>query len=141
MYMDKNKDQLIIKKNADKIKIMNDLVKHENILEKNKFFNDLDKIMNNTDFNHFYETYFTTFNDIKTILLYMKLYETLKKEYYNLYHIEINKDVLAIMMKELISNTETRKLIIKSFNEYTDQNNICKNLSLLNFFDNYNKLK
>ena len=131
--MDKNKDQIIIKKNV--------LIKHENILEKNKFFNDLDKIMNNTDFSHFYETYFTTFNDIKTILLYMKLYETIKKEYYNLYHIEINKDVLAIMMKELISNTETRKLIIKSFNEYTDQTNICKNLSLLNFFDNYNKLK
>jgi hypothetical protein len=71
----------------------------------------------------------------------MKLYETLKKEYFNLYNEEINKDVLAIMIKELISDTETRKLIIKSFNDYTDQTNICKNLSLLNIFDNYNKLK
>jgi hypothetical protein len=139
----KNKEQVIIKKitDADKITKINNLIKHENIIEKNKFFNDLDKIMSNKDFSEFYDKYFTTFNDIKTILLYMKLYETLKKEYFNLYNEEINKDVLAIMIKELISDTETRKLIIKSFNDYTDQTNICKNLSLLNIFDNYNKLK
>ena len=121
---------------TDSINIHDNLVKDgAKILKDNKFFYDLEKIMKNNEFSSFYNTYFKNFNDIKTVLIYMKLYETIEKEYFTRYNKPIEKEILAKMMKEVMTNTPTRKHILKSFYEFSDPNNNHKNISLLDIFN------
>ena len=125
----------------DTINIHDELIKDgAKILKENKFFYDLEKIMQNNEFSTFYSTYFKNFNDIKTVLMYMKLYETIEKEYSIRYNKPIEKEILAKMMKEIMTNTPTRKHILKSFNEFTDPENIAKNICILDIFS-HNKIE
>jgi len=107
------------------------------ILEKNKFFSDLENIMSNNEFKKFYDKYFKNFNDIKVILLYMKLYETIKKEYFEKNNKEIEKELLAYIIKHLMMDNITRKMIFKSFNNFSNEES-SNNNSILNIFENIN---
>jgi len=112
------------------------------ILSENSFFNDLDNIMNNIEFRNFYDKYFKDFTDMKVVLLYMKLYETLQIEYREKNGYDVEKEVLAYMMKELMSDNISRKNIFDAFNDYTQ--NVNKNGNkkyLLDIFENKNKNK
>ena len=110
------------------------------ILSENSFFNDLDNIMNNIEFRNFYDKYFKDFTDMKVVLLYMKLYETLQIEYREKNGYDVEKEVLAYMMKELMTDNISRKNIFDAFNDYTQ--NVNKNGNkkyLLDIFENKNK--
>ena len=124
----------------DTLNLHDELIKDgAKILKENKFFYDLEKIMQNDEFSTFYNTYFKNFNDIKTVLMYMKLYETIEKEYLTRYNKPIEKEILAKMMKEIMTNTPTRKMILKSFNEFANPENIAKNICILDIFS-HNKI-
>ena len=112
------------------------LKKGEKILEENNFFNKLDNIMRNENFRSFYSEYFHDYTDIKTVILYMKLYETIEKEYKERYNLTIEKELLAYMMKELMSNSLSRKNILESFNNFTDYNNNVNKKYILDIFNN-----
>jgi hypothetical protein len=121
----------------------NKLVVPKKILSENEFFNDLDGIMTDDKFRTFYNKYFKNFNDIKTVLLYMKLYETIQIEYREQNNCDIDNELLAYMISELMNNSDTRKMIINSFNNFTDIN-MNENRSkrfLLDIFENSNKIK
>jgi hypothetical protein len=107
------------------------------ILNENNFFKDLDNIMANNEFRNFYDKYFNNFTDTKIILLYMKLYETLQLEYKEKNGYEIEKELLAYIMKELMSDNISRKNIIEAFNDYTENKYKDKNKKyLLDIFEN-----
>lgn len=121
----------------------NKLIVPKKILSENEFFNDLDSIMTDDKFRVFYNKYFKNFNDIKTVLLYMKLYETIQIEYREQNNCDIDNELLAYMISELMNNSDTRKMIINSFNNFTDLN-INENRSkrfLLDIFENSKKIK
>ena len=117
----------------------NIIKKGEKILNENNFFNELDSIMSDNKFRSFYDEYFKDFSDIKVVLMYMKLYETIQKEYIERYGIEIEKELLVVMMKELMSEHSTRKNIIDSFNNFTELN--CERQTILDIFENKTKYK
>lgn len=134
-------DNITSIKNID---IKQTLKKGQKILDKNEFFYDLDKIMTDKKFKNFYEKYFKDIVDIKVILLYMKLYETIQKEYFVLYNTEIDNKLLAYMIKELMNNDMSRSKIMKSFHNFLESENNPKNRNnykkfLLDFFDKKNK--
>ena len=132
-YVNENKTDIVI--NNFKKDLLNEGGK---ILKKNKFFNDLENIMSNSEFKEFYDEYFKNFNDIKVILLYMKLYETIQKEYFEKNNKEIEKELLAYIIKNLMMDNITRKAIFKSFNTFTDEKSIINNSSILDIFENIN---
>jgi hypothetical protein len=107
------------------------------ILKENDFFNELDFVMNDDNFRSFYSKYFKDFNDIKTVILYMKLYETIQKEYFERNNKDIERELLAYMIRELMNNEISRKHIFSSFQNFTDINNTSKKY-LLDIFDNIN---
>jgi len=110
------------------------------ILSENSFFNDLDNIMNNNEFRNFYDKYFNDFTDTKVVLLYMKLYETLQIEYREKNGCDVEKEVLAYIMKELMIDNISRKNIFDAFNDYTENKNKNGNKKyLLDIFENKNK--
>lgn len=131
-------------KNNDEVKInIEPLVqKGKQILNENTFFNDLDYIMSNNDFRCFYENYFKDFSDIKIVMLYMKLYETIQKEYKELHNTDIDKELLAYMMRELMMDNTSRKNIMLSFNDFTENKyKDHKKRFILDIFNNKEKLK
>jgi hypothetical protein len=134
-------DNITSIKNID---IKQTLKKGQKILDKNEFFYDLDKIMTDKKFKNFYEKYFKDIVDIKVILLYMKLYETIQKEYFAIHNSEINNKLLAYMIKELMNNNMSRSKIMKSFHNFLEGETKPKNRNnykkfLLDFFDKKNK--
>ena len=111
------------------------------ILKENDFFNDLDYIMSDDNFRIFYDKYFKDFSDVKIVLLYMKLYETIQKEYFEINNKEIEKELLAYIIKELMCDNFTRKNIMKSFNEYENNNNPKDKRFILDIFNKKNNIK
>lgn len=109
----------------------------QQILRENDFFQGLDIVMSNNDFRPFYDKYFKNITDVNTVILYMKLYETIQKEYKNVYNIDIQKELLVYMMKELMSDNNTRKNILESFHKYSNSKNSTDNKNLLDIFEQY----
>ena len=117
---------------SNNIVIVNNIINEGKvILNENNFFKDLDKLMTNNEFRNFYDKYFKDFSDTKIVLLYMKLYETLQLEYKEKNGYEIEKELLAYIMKELMSDNISRKNIIEAFNDYTENKKY-----LLDIFEN-----
>ena len=92
--------------------------KGKKILQNNNFFNELNEIMKDDKFRPFYEKYFQDSTDVKSVLLYLKLYETLQKEYKERNDKDIDEELLVYMMKELMTNKVTQQHIICSFDNY-----------------------
>ena len=103
----------------------------QKILQENDFFYELNEIMHDVKFRPFYDKYFKDTSDTKTALLYLKLYETLEKEYKERNNKDIDEELLVYMMKELMSNEITRKNIMNEFNHYFNPSNTTKKLYLL----------
>lgn len=121
----------------------NIIAEGKNILEENDFFNKLDIIMTDINFRSFYNTYFKDYTDIKVVILYMKLYETIQIEYEERNGVSIEKELLAYMIKELMNNNESRKYIYEAFYNFTDNKQVNNKFILDIFYNNQNikKLK
>jgi len=131
--MEKSENNIIISVNND---LQNNILEEgKKILQKNNFFNSLDVVMTNDDFRSFYDNYFKDFTDIKVVILYMKLYETIQIEYKERNGIPIKKEFLAYMIKELMNNNESRKYIHEAFYNFTD-NKQSNNKFILDIFYN-----
>jgi len=95
------------------------LQKGKKLLEENPFFKDLDSIMSQTEFRAFYDKYFNDISDMKTVLMYMKLYEELQMQYReHRCNLETEKEVLVYMLKEFISNRNSRRMIVHKFSDF-----------------------
>jgi hypothetical protein len=138
--INKNENEQVNSYDISNINKLNNTVKDNIIKEGNKilieniFFNDLDNIMTDPNFKKFYDTYFNDFTDIKVVIMYMKLYETIQIEYKKKNNCEIEKELLAYIMRELMNNHNSRKKIFDSYYNFMENNNYDKNF-LLDFFD------
>ena len=89
------------------------------ILETNDFLKSLDGIMRNEEFRSFYHKYFQTHCEIETVILYIKLYENLEKEYKKVYqNEEIPSEVMAFTLREIFVDKDTRKAVMNSFDQF-----------------------
>lgn len=128
---------LIINDEKDNNIKSNFINKGNNILNNNPFFYDLEKIMSDVNFKSFYDEYFTDFSNIKVVTLYMKLYETIQLEYKERYNCDIEKELLAYIIKQLMDDKNSRKLVLNSFNHYMEDNNPKNKRFILDiFYDN-----
>ena len=126
----------IIKYNLDNLENYSVIKEDVNIINNNIFFNKLSEIMNKDNiFRNFYDKYFKNFSDIKTVIMYMKLYETIEKEYFQRYNVEIKKELLIYFIVNLMKDEEASKNIIKAFTNYTEDN-IKNKYYILDIFEN-----
>jgi len=107
------------------------------ILESNKFFNDLCSLMKNREFINFYDEYFKDWSDIQCMIFYMKLYMTIEYEYKQRYNIEITDNIMAYMLRQIMSTNKTRCFALDMFKDFKDvcHANTGSFRSLLNFED------
>lgn len=109
-----NSDSVIYKNDFQKMVIK----KGKKILEQNEFISQLNIVMQDKNFRDFYDKYFKSFTDIQTVILYMKLYQTLEKEYENRFNEPIPNELMAFTLKEIFVNNTMRKITMESFNNF-----------------------
>lgn len=111
------------------------------IYEENDFLRDLYNMMNDNNFRVFVNKYLDKWDNIKNIILFIKLFETIEKEYYQIFKKKISKQKMLYSIKHLFANKELRKVILESYDNFQKYNNN-QYLKLINFENSdFKKLK
>jgi len=79
------------------------------LYKTNPFFKSLANVMEHPEFRNFFDTYINDWGDVKTVIMFMKLYEQTEKNNLNL----TSYQKLAAI-KQIIDNSETRKTVVNS---------------------------
>jgi hypothetical protein len=117
--MDENLDLVL---NTD-IAIVNDInTKGFELLEKNEFFKDLTEIMTDQKFSNFYNKYFKTMDDIKSTVIYMKLFNLFKEKYNTLSQKELSNYVNVYLLHKTMTTPELRTSMISATIKHLENN-------------------
>ena len=130
-------------KQLAKIDINNQNIINEGnkIYEENDFLRDLYNMMNDNNFRVFVNKYLDKWDNIKNIILFIKLFETIEKEYYQIFKKKISKQKMLYSIKHLFANKELRKVILESYDNFQKYNSN-QYLKLINFENSdFKKLK
>lgn len=94
------------------------------LLKKNNFLNDLSEIMKDKKFKVFYEKYFNTMDDIKTTVIYMKLYKLFKDKYSDLSQKELEDNINVYLLHHVMTNSDLRTKLIESTIAHLEDNRV-----------------
>ena len=100
------------------------LEKGNELLNNNDFFNDLSKLMENDEFKVFFEKYFTNWIEIKSNVIFMKLYNEIKNRYKEMTDTELDKSVITFLIWKIMRNNNLRKISIELMNKQLENNKI-----------------
>ncbi len=95
-----------------------DLLEKKDNENQNPFFKDLVTIMSNPQFRHFYNTYFTDWNEIESMVFFMKLYSTIEYEYQERFNLTISEKEMTSIIANVMQNSVTRQNALELFQEF-----------------------
>ena len=95
-----------------------DLVKKKDNEIQNPFFKDLVTIMSNPQFREFYNTYFSDWNEIQSMVFFMKLYSTIEYEYQERFQTLISPSQMTNVLSNVMENNVTRHYALELFQEF-----------------------
>ena len=85
----------------------------KNKLKKpSNFLLELSNLMNNVEFRSFFDSYFENWDDIKTVIMFMKTYEMIDNEYYRKFGCKIEPSKMSKILKEMMSKSDYRSMIV-----------------------------
>lgn len=104
----------------------------EKILENNEFLKDITELMENEQFNKFFNKYMSDWLDIKCSITYMKLYDEFKKKYKKLNNKELDRSIIVYLLTKIMKDKKLRPWSIKTVDKMlNDKKKI--------FFDEFEK--
>ena len=103
-----------------------DLVIKKDNDNQSPFFGDLVSIMKNKEFRELYETYFTDWNEIQSMVFFMKLYSTIEYEYQERFKSTISEKDMKHMLHNVMDNNVTRRYAVELFQEFKNSNDYQK---------------
>tara|TARA_A100001015_G_C14603726_1_gene561460 strand:+ start:121 stop:591 length:471 start_codon:yes stop_codon:yes gene_type:complete len=141
LVKDEKKNEL---KNSDKDSekesfFLDKIESGKNIMENNDFFNDLSELMENPRFLNFYNKYLYNTNEIKTTMIYMKLYENIKNKYKEFTDKDLNKYVNIFLLHQIMTKSRLRRIAIDSTLKHLDNNKINIFKDVDDYFDKFLK--
>ena len=83
------------------------------IYSANQHFRNLSTVMEHPEFRNFYNTYLRDFEDAKTMLMFMKIYEHIETRFKG-----INPYQKISLLKEILDDSESRKRICEAMTTY-----------------------
>ena len=95
-----------------------DLIQKKDTELQNPFFKDLVTIMSNPQFRDFYNTYFTDWNEIESMVFFMKLYSTIEYEYQERFQTLISPSQMTNVLSNVMENNVTRHYALELFQEF-----------------------
>ena len=109
------------------------------IIKTNDFFYDLSELMENPRFINFYNKYLYNTNEIKTTMIYMKLYENIKNKYKEFTEKDLNKYVNIFLLHHIMTKSRLRRIAIDSTLKHLDNNKINIFKDVDDYFDKFLK--
>jgi len=82
------------------------------------FIGDLVKLMRNPEFKDFYDRYFRDWNDIQSMVFFMKLYSSIEYEYRERFAKDIAASEMAGVLEQVMADSQTRGLAMELFQEF-----------------------
>jgi hypothetical protein len=86
----------------------------EKIIENNEFLKDISDLMENEQFNNFFNKYMSDWMDIKCSVTYMKLYDEFKKKYKKLNNSDLDKSIIIYLLTKIMKDKKLRPWSIKT---------------------------
>lgn len=93
------------------------------IYKENEFMRDLYDMMSNERFRIFVDKYLNEWNSIKSVIMFIKLFETIEYEYFQKFNETISKELMLVTLKKLFEDRDLRKLILKSYDDFQNAKN------------------
>ena len=98
--------------------------KGKKLVEKNNFFKDLSDIMTDKKFSNFFDKYFKTMDDIKTTVIYMKLFKLFENKYNELSKEELSKYVNIYLLHHIMTDSTLRSSMISATVKHLENNRV-----------------
>lgn len=102
----------------------------EKIIENNDFLKDLCGLMENEQFNNFFNKHMSDWLDIKCSVTYMKLYNEFKTKYKKLNNKELDKNIIVYLLTKIMKDKKLRPWSIKTVDNMLNNRKI-------KFFDEF----
>lgn len=83
----------------------------------------LAEIMDDSKFRSFFDSYFNEWDECKAVLMMMKTYQFLDRKFHITENKKLEKEEFIKILEEGFSNSEFRQYVIKSMNNFIDEEN------------------
>ena len=131
-----NNENIIVTHRNDVLSVMNettDLSEYSGSFEtllNNSFFTDLAELMEDKKVANFFDKYLNNKQELKTTMLYMKLYREIQIKYNSKNHKEIDKMATLYIINVIMNTPKLRNSVILSVTDhYNDDAKIKKAIS------------
>ena len=85
---------------------------------ENPFYEDLQRLMQNNGFREFSQKYFQNHSDIETVLLYIKFYEYIEKEYVSKYNQKPTSQTVISIIHLIMNDRTARRNLMNSYESF-----------------------
>ena len=99
-------------------------------IDENEFFQDLTTLMENPTFIRFFEKHMSNWIEVKSSVVYMKLYKEFQDKYEELNGEKLDKSIIVFLLCQIMQDKQLRPFSIKTIDAvYDDKKN--------NFFEEF----
>ena len=89
-------------------------------LEENEFFQDLTTLMENPTFIRFFEKHMSNWMEVKSSVIYMKLYKEFQDKYKEVNGEKLDKSIIVFLLCQIMRDKQLRPFSIKTIDEVYD---------------------
>tara|TARA_Y100001970_G_scaffold273915_2_gene372819 strand:+ start:525 stop:935 length:411 start_codon:yes stop_codon:yes gene_type:complete len=93
----------------------------ERILSENSFFQDLVELMENKQFKKFFRKHMSNWIDVKSTIIYMKLYDEFKRKYKKITKEELEESITVYLLCKLMRDKDLRPFSIKTIDKHYEK--------------------
>ena len=79
-----------------------------------QFFFEMTNLMSDENFRQFFDKYFNDWNDVKTVIMFMKTYQFIENEYIKKEQKIPDNNKMAIIIRNMISDSNYRQFMAKN---------------------------
>lgn len=95
--------------------------------------------MENSEFDSFFKKYMTDWQDVKAVIVYMKLYSEFKKKYETLNNEKLDSDIVVFLLQKIMQDKEARPFAIETVNKIYENKRVTFFKEFEKFLKNKNK--
>jgi len=85
-----------------------------------RFFVKMGEIMSDPEFRKFFDENFNNWNDVKTVIMFMKTYQFIENEYTVKTGEIMKSSEIAVLIREMFSNKEYRRFIVDNMSNFIE---------------------
>lgn len=105
----------------------------EKRIKENDFFKDLTDLMENKQFLNFYNKHMNNWMNIKSTVIYMRLYNEFKEKYREMKEEELDKNIIVYLLCKIMRDRQLRPMSINIIDNllHTGESNYFKELETI----------